>query len=254
MPSTAEKKTEKTSKKQKLASPARKLDREDSERRLIAAFDKVWTRDGIQGLGVNAVLKEAGVGKALLYRYFGDFVGLARAWSRGETFLPRPEDARAATQPVAGANAGDGTKVATSATERHVASVMAYVGALRARPKTRELLIYELLGSSPLTEALDEMRQQFGREMRSFVMASGATEGEDAYALSFFITAAMTYLAMRADTQPEYYGLRLDRPQDWQRVEAMLRRIATQVLGSAPAQDGAATSSRSGAARPPQRP
>ncbi|MCP5328872.1 MAG: helix-turn-helix transcriptional regulator [Sinobacteraceae bacterium] len=61
------------------ARPRRKLDREETERRLVMAFDRVWTRDGIQGLGVNAVLKEAGVGKALLYRYFGDFVGLARA-------------------------------------------------------------------------------------------------------------------------------------------------------------------------------
>jgi AcrR family transcriptional regulator len=46
----------------------RAADREETERRLVAAFDRVWTRDGIQGLGVNAVLKEAGVGKALLYR------------------------------------------------------------------------------------------------------------------------------------------------------------------------------------------
>ena len=45
------------------APPRRKLDREETERRLIAAFDRVWIRDGIQGLGVHAVLKEAGGGK-----------------------------------------------------------------------------------------------------------------------------------------------------------------------------------------------
>ncbi len=70
--------------------PRRKLDREETERRLIAAFDRVWSRDGIQGLGINAVLKEAGLGKALLYRCFGDFFGLARAWAEGETILPKP--------------------------------------------------------------------------------------------------------------------------------------------------------------------
>ena len=145
---------------------------------------------------------------------------------------------------------------------------MAYVNALRARPKTRELLIYELLGSSPLTIALDEMRQQFGREMREFVMASGATEGENAFALSFFITAAMTYLALRADTQPEYYGLHLDRPQDWQRVESMLLRLAEQLLGDTVVYGGAGANanisadatadvvrpSRSGDAPPRRRP
>ncbi len=247
MPSTVRRRKSKSASNQGPAKRVRKLNREDSERRLIAAFDKVWSRDGIQGLGVNAVLKEAGVGKALLYRYFGDFVGLARAWSRGETFLPRPDRARTDAE----AAHGTSKSAVSSASERHVASVMAYVHALRARPKTRELLIYELLGSSPLTTALDEMRQQFGREMREFVMASGATEGENAYALSFFITAAMTYLAMRADTQPEYYGLHLNRPADWQRVEAMLSRVAGLVLGEP---QTAATSSRSGGAPPRRRP
>lgn len=196
--------------------PRRKLDREDTERRLIAAFDRVWTRDGIQGLGVNAVLKEAGVGKALLYRYFGDFVGLARAWAEGETFLPRPPSL------VAGE---------PGATRRpQVALALAYARALRARPKTRELLIMELLRRSPITEALDDMRARFGREMRGFFTAAGAPEGEDAFALSFLVTAAMTYLALRADTVPDYYGLKLDREESWQRIEAMLDRIASRVL------------------------
>ena len=198
----------------------RKLDRVESERQLIAAFDRVWSRDGIQGLGVNAVLKEAGMGKALLYRYFGDFVGLAKAWAQGESFLPKPP----AAKPPA-ATRGE-------ATARHVPSAIAYARALRERPKTRELLIMELLRSSPITEALDSMRIQFGREMREFVMAGGAGDGEDAYALSFFVTAAMTYLALRADTVPDYYGMRLDRDADWERIERMLEMIASRVLSA----------------------
>ncbi len=223
--------------------PRRKLDREETERRLVCAFDRVWSRDGIQGLGVNAVLKEAGVGKALLYRYFGDFVGLARAWAQGETFLPSPPAL------VGGAEPG-----------RHrpqVAVAIAYARALRARPKTRELLIVELLRTSPMTSALDDMRTRFGREMRSFVTAAGAPEGEDAFALSFFVTAAMTYLALRADAVPDYYGLRLDSDADWARIEQMLERLTTRVLGDeAGAAEGAGESGLSVSgpgAQPPRR-
>jgi AcrR family transcriptional regulator len=198
----------------------RKLDREETERRLVAAFDRVWTRDGIQGLGVNAVLKEAGVGKALLYRYFGDFAGLAKAWARTESFLPAP----------AFAAAEHGADI--DASERHVRLALGYAAALRSRPKTREMLAVELLRASPITAALDEMRARFGREMRGYVLASGATESEDAFAVSFFVTAALTYLAMRADHVPDYYGLKLDRAEDWQRVEKMLRRIVGRVLAS----------------------
>lgn len=195
----------------------RRLDREETEKRLIAAFDRVWTRDGIQGLGVNAVLKEAGVGKALLYRYFGDFVGLAKAWARTESFLPA-----AAEEPTARLAPG----------ERHVQLALAYAAALRSRPKTREVLAVELLRSSPITEALDEIRVRFGREMRRYAAASGAGDSEDAFALSFFVTAALTYLALRADHVPDYYGLKLDREEDWKRVESMLRQIVGKVLPS----------------------
>lgn len=214
--------------------PRRKLDREETERRLVAAFDRVWTRDGIQGLGVNAVLKEAGVGKALLYRYFGDFVGLARAWAEGESFLPRP--------PLL---AGDGGEVA-GRRRSQVAAAIAYAQALRARPKTRELLIVELLRSSPMTDALDDMRARFGREMRGFVSAGGAPEGEDVFAFSFFVTAAMTYLALRAEAVPDYYGMRLDRDETWQRIEQMLEKLADRVLGPASAGPAESTASTTG--------
>ncbi|MCU0760221.1 MAG: TetR/AcrR family transcriptional regulator [Steroidobacteraceae bacterium] len=225
------------------ARPRRKLDREETERRLVAAFDRVWARDGIQGLGVNAVLKEAGVGKALLYRYFGDFVGLARAWAEGETFLPRPP------------------ALSGAAPRRpQVAAAIAYAQALRARPKTRELLIVELLRTSPVTDALDDMRARFGREMRAFATAGGAPEGEDAFAFSFFVTAAMTYLALRAGAVPDYYGIKLDREESWVRIEQMLERLATRVLGPPTAAAAPAAAERplrpsepAPASRPPRR-
>ncbi len=198
----------------------RKPDREETEGRLLAAFETVWNRDGVQGLGVNAVLKEAGVGKSLLYRYFGNFAGLARAWAQRESFLPKP-----------GAVDDGHADTSASQSDRHVRAAMAYAHALRSRPRTRELLAVELLRSSPMTVTLDAMRAKFGRDMREFVMASGATDNDKAFALSFFMTAALTYLAMRADSVPEYYGLKLDRDSDWRRIETMLAELAARALG-----------------------
>ncbi|MCP5467364.1 MAG: TetR/AcrR family transcriptional regulator [Steroidobacteraceae bacterium] len=241
------------------ARPRRKLDREETERRLVMAFDRVWTRDGIQGLGVNAVLKEAGVGKALLYRYFGDFVGLARAWAEGETFLPKPirEQALAQAQSSSGRSR-----------RPQVAAAIGYAQALRARPKIRELLIVELLRSPPVTDALDDLRARFGREMRELAAGAGAIDSEDVYAFSFIATAAMTYLALRAEAVPDYYGLKLDREESWQRIEQMLERLAARLLepveagGDAAASPGkcavSATASEAETApvspRPPRRP
>ncbi len=202
-----------------LAVRRRKPDREETEGRLLAAFETVWNRDGVQGLGVNAVLKEAGVGKSLLYRYFGNFTGLARAWSQRESFLPKPGVVDPST---------DGRGV--SQADRHVRAALAYARALRSRPRTCELLAVELLRRSAMTATLDAMRAKFGREMREFVMASGATDSERAFELSFFVTAALTYLSMRAGSVPEYYGLKLDRDSDWRRIETMLTDLAGRVL------------------------
>lgn len=217
------------------ARPRRKLDREETEKRLVMAFDRVWTRDGIQGLGVNAVLKEAGVGKALLYRYFGDFVGLARAWAEGETFLPKPIREQALAQTQAQPSSGRSRRP-------QVAAAIGYAQALRARPKIRELLIVELLRSSPVTDALDDLRARFGREMRELAAGAGAVESEDAYAFSFFATAAMTYLALRAEAVPDYYGLKLDREESWQRIEQMLERLAAHLFEPVEAGGDAAAS------------
>ena len=203
----------------RLAVRRRKPDREETEGLLLAAFETVWNRDGVQGLGVNAVLKEAGVGKSLLYRYFGNFAGLARAWSQTESFLPKPGD----MDPPA-----DGTEV--SQADRHVRAALAYARALRSRPRTCELLAVELLRRSAMTETLDAMRAKFGREMREFVLASGATDSQRAFELSFFVTAALTYLSMRASSVPEYYGLKLDRDSDWRRIETMLTALASRAL------------------------
>ena len=53
-----------------------RIKREATEAQIIAAFGRVVQRNGLRNVGVNEVLKEAGVGKALLYRYFGGLPGL----------------------------------------------------------------------------------------------------------------------------------------------------------------------------------
>ena len=53
---------------------ARRLATEDA---IIDGFARVLVRDGVSGLGVNALIKEAGVGKKQVYEYFGGLPGVA---------------------------------------------------------------------------------------------------------------------------------------------------------------------------------
>ena len=67
----------------KLTAQAMKTrDREATRARLIAAVGNLLAREGFKGLGVNAVAREAGVDKVLIYRYFGGLPELIVAFGR----------------------------------------------------------------------------------------------------------------------------------------------------------------------------
>ena len=65
-----------------------RLKREATEAALIDAFGRVVQRSGLRNVGVNEVIKEAGIGKALLYRYFGGLPGLVKAWGEKNQIWP----------------------------------------------------------------------------------------------------------------------------------------------------------------------
>ena len=53
---------------------------------------EVLARDGFGAIGVNAIARQAGVDKVLIYRYFGGLPELLRAWGASGRFWPRVAD------------------------------------------------------------------------------------------------------------------------------------------------------------------
>ncbi|MBK7457943.1 MAG: helix-turn-helix transcriptional regulator [Betaproteobacteria bacterium] len=49
-------------------------------------------RDGFGAVGVNAIARQAGVDKVLIYRYFDGLPALLRAWGESGRFWPRVAD------------------------------------------------------------------------------------------------------------------------------------------------------------------
>ncbi len=54
-------------------------DKGATRQRLLEAVGTLLSRDGFGALGVNAVAREAGVDKVLIYRYYGGMADLWRA-------------------------------------------------------------------------------------------------------------------------------------------------------------------------------
>ena len=207
------------------ASPRRSWTRdpEAKEQALIRAFDKVLQRDGVQGVGVNAVIKESGVGKNLLYKYFGGLQGLARAWGERSDFMPREDE-------LAGADVAAYSKLSTAEQISH--NYRAYAAGLRRRPRTLEILANELLRPNQLTAALEEVRTRFGRDLQKYFTRPDEYSREGTIALLVILNAAVTYLALRAHSAPRYFWYQLDRDEDWNDINEMIELIVERVMAA----------------------
>jgi len=59
--------------------PAERADAARNRRRVLAAADRLFARDGVSCTSMDAIAAEAGVGKGTLFRRFGDRASLVRA-------------------------------------------------------------------------------------------------------------------------------------------------------------------------------
>ncbi|XOV74734.1 MAG: TetR/AcrR family transcriptional regulator [Phycisphaerales bacterium] len=59
---------------------------------MIRAVGTLLARDGFQGMGVNALAREAGVDKVLIYRYFGSLDTLIDRYCQEVDFWPTADE------------------------------------------------------------------------------------------------------------------------------------------------------------------
>ncbi len=199
------------------------LKREATEAEIISAFGRVVERNGLRNVGVNEVIKEAGIGKALLYRYFGGLPGLVKAW--GEKNQIWPDLSELADM----SNAMD----SVSAAEQIKRLVLHHANSLREDPVRVELLADEFMSPTAISDALTEIRKQLGRE-HAAIFAGNRELGEDHNrALMMVLMAAASYLAMRAVKSPRYMGRDVGSDEGWEELLAHFERIIDSVADNA---------------------
>lgn len=197
--------------------------RKTSEKALLDAFEALLERHGPSGLGVNAVLDSAGVGKRLLYQYFGDLEGLAAAWSRERRDPLSIEGRRAAM--LRGLAALPPLQAITTA-------LADYAGELRRHPWAAQVVLTELSQPATLGRAMREIRLELGKDYEGLLVESGAFASKEDAQIGFVLHAAATYLAMRARFAPDYNGIDLASPQGWKAaMEAFAAFAATGTAG-----------------------
>lgn len=201
----------------------RRPGRAATERALLQAFEGLFERHGVTGVGVNAVLDTAGVGKRLLYDYFGDLDGLAQAWAKErsdplalEERGPRLRGRLARLPPAA----------------RIAAILEDYAGSLRRHPWAGEVLLADLQPQESLSRAIRDMRRAIGSGHEQLLLDPQIGSNRRLVEIAFILHAAANYLALRARFAPDYNGIDLDTASGWQGAMRMLKSTAA-LAGSA---------------------
>jgi len=208
----------KTAKNRVGVRAAKPRDREATRARLIEAVGSLLAQEGFKGLGVNAVAREAGVDKVLIYRYFGGLQQLIAAFGREGNFWPSIKE-------LAGGDIEDYHQLSVTEQLSHLSRN--FIQAIRRRPITQEILAWEMIERNELTIELESVREN--TMMNFFDMFFPSTDkGPDIAAMGAIIGAGVSYLVSRGRQISIYNGVDLQSEAGWQRLE---KAIDTMISG-----------------------
>ena len=190
----------------RVPKPKKQTRRKETELALVAAVGTLLRRDGFGAIGVNAVAREAGVDKVLIYRYFGGLSELLRAYGESADFWPSyPEifgdDFELMREP-------DLARLGRVFLER-------YASALRRRPATLELLAWEMAQRNELTAVLEEVREAWSDRLGELFFEHRVPVTPGMNALMVTLTAAIHYLLVRGREIRVFGGLEIGEDAGW---------------------------------------
>jgi AcrR family transcriptional regulator len=203
--------------------PRDKRDRKATEEAIVSAFEAVLLKDGVAGLGVNAVANQAGVNKVLIYRYFGDLAGLARHWASNSSFWPSELE-------LIG---HDPEAFARLTVPERVSSVLCnYIDAIRARPRTVEMLAGEMMSPNEITRALSEGMVGPGKGVGDYIKleTAGRDIEDQVWKLIYLVNALTAYMAIRERSNPSYLGFDLTDDDAWKFLRDTVAEVADKYL------------------------
>jgi AcrR family transcriptional regulator len=193
--------------------------RERTRAKLIKAVGKVLAESGFRGLGVNKVAKEAGVDKVLVYRYFGGLPELVDAFSRTVDFWPTVEE-------LIGP---DPDRIRKLPPDRQVAEFFkSFLGALRKRPVTLEILAWELLERNELSRELEDIRIKTILEYFEFL--DEVPDDDILTVIVVLMGGAVNHLLVKSRINTWIGGIDLTSEDGWDRIDEGIDRLLSGIF------------------------
>ena len=199
-------------------------DRTATEERILAAVGEVLARDGFGALGVNAIAREAGTDKVLIYRYFGGLSELLGTWGASGRFWPTMDE-------LVGEDAA--ATLALPLPERYTLFFDRFIDALRRRPLTLEILAAEIVERNELTAILETEREQWGEQVEALLGGADIERQPQLRGITLLLVAGVMYLLVRSRKIRIFGGIDLRSDEGWAALKAAVAGMAQQLLGAA---------------------
>jgi AcrR family transcriptional regulator len=196
--------------------------KEETKARILAAVGKLLAQSGFRDIGINAVAREAGIDKVLIYRYFDGLPSLLRVFAYETHYWP------SLTELI-------GNEVQPTEEDSleawMVKLLINLLHELQKRPITQEIMRWELLERNELTEELAKVRGETAIAALDFLQQKyDFGPDTDVPAVSAILTAGLIYLVLRSRTTDTFMEVNLQTPEGWQRIEAAIALIVRKTV------------------------
>jgi AcrR family transcriptional regulator len=191
-------------------------DKAETKARILAAVGKLLAESGFNQLGINAIAREAGVDKVLIYRYFENLPSLLQTFGREGNYWMTVEELIG--EPVEASS--------DSLDEWMDLLLIRFLHDLQNRPITQEILRWELLEGNELTRELATVRDRMATESLEFLeQRYSFPTDKDIPAISAVLIAGIVYLVLRKKANSSFLGIDFSSPEGWQRIEGAIAAL-----------------------------
>lgn len=191
--------------------------KELTKERIMTAVEEILAREGYQALGINRIARDAGVGKVLIYRYFGGLEGVLDAYSETDRFWPSIEEIRGLPTPEF---------ELLTLRERIKVVFHNFRQALKRRPHTIAIYAWEMVEKSDISKQLVAVRTQSSINLvREMLGASRPSSRNFEHEITAMLAAGLLHLTIREHFETPFAGLKLQEEETWNRLEAALDQI-----------------------------
>ena len=182
-----------------------------TEQRILDAVGTILLEQGYPAVGINAIARQAGCDKVLIYRYFGGSDELLLAFAETTTLWWEVEE-------IITESAAD---CAAIPLHEYLQTLLdRYVQALEARPLALEIMAWEMSAQNNLTSALARVRAERGMELVKRIRAYYHQPNIDIGGILGVFGAAINYLVIRTRKQPRQY-----KTEEWWRLQQTIARL-----------------------------